>query len=258
VKATPQEPLLLINGYAATGADWDPTFLAELGRSHRVICPDNRGLGGSNRGLGGSELGAEELTIDLMASDLEALLDERGIERLPVVGWSMGGFVAQRLAERAPRRVAALVLIATDPGGPAAVAAAPQIWSQLVDHTGTPREQATRLLGLLFPPPLAAEIDRQFGEVVAAARAQLSVDVLSAQELAMEAWHREVRASIGAGEGPPTLVLHGEEDIVIPAANAELLAERWSAAGGERFAGCGHAVMAQEPRRVAGAIREFL
>ncbi len=246
-----KQPLLLVNGYAATGADWDPTFLAELGRTHRVICPDNRGLGGP-------ELGAAELTIDLMAADLVALLDELEIESAPVVGWSMGGFIAQRLAERAPRRVEALALIATDPGGPAAVEAAPEVWSRLVDHGGTPREQATRLLSLLFPPPLAAAIDRQFGEVVAAARARLPAAVLSAQEAAMEAWHREERPRPQAGEGPPALVLHGEADVVIPVANAELLAQRWTGSGPETFAGCGHAVMAQEPQRVAAAIRGLL
>jgi pimeloyl-ACP methyl ester carboxylesterase len=114
------------------------------------------------------------------------------------------------------------------------------------------------LLSLLFPPPLAAEIDRQLGEVVAAARARLPVAVLSAQEAAMEAWHREERPSKGTGEGPPVQVLHGEEDIVIPASNAELLTRRWPRAGLETFAGCGHAVMAQEPQRVATAIRAFL
>ena len=40
-------PLLLINGYAATGADWDPAFLGLLAADHRVICPDNIGLGAS-------------------------------------------------------------------------------------------------------------------------------------------------------------------------------------------------------------------
>jgi 3-oxoadipate enol-lactonase len=250
VIASPEQPLLLINGYAATSADWDPTFLAELGRTHRVICPDNRGLGGS-------ELGPVVLTIDGMAADLEALLDELRIETVAVVGWSMGGFIAQRLTERAPARVATLALIATDPGGPGAVPTEPAAWSQLIDHGGTPREQATRLLSLLFPAPLAAEIDARFGEVVAAARAHLPVAVLSAQEAAMEAWHREERPRPGVREGPPTLVVHGGEDVVIPAANAGLLSARWRAATPLIFAACGHAVMAQEPRRVAAAIRDF-
>jgi pimeloyl-ACP methyl ester carboxylesterase len=240
-------PLLLINGYAATGKDWDPGFLDALGRSHRVIRPDNRGMGGA-------ELGEEELTIDLMAADIERLLDAEGVERLPVAGWSMGGFVAQQLARRAPARVAALALLDTDPGGAISVPAAPEVWERLVDHSGTPREQASRLIALLFPPPLAAEIDRQFGDLVAAAREQLSPAALRAQEAAMEAWHRDEPAPAAVAD-LPVLVLHGTEDVVIPPANALALAERWPGAHVELFEGCGHALMAQEPERVAELIR---
>jgi pimeloyl-ACP methyl ester carboxylesterase len=244
------EPLLLINGYAATGADWDPTFLAELGRSFRVISPDNRGVGGS-------ELGEAELSVAAMAADMEALLDSLGIEAAPVVGWSMGGFVAQALAARAPGRVSALALLATDPGGPQAVTADPAVWARLCDHSGTPREQATRLIGLLFPPQLAEQIDREFGEVVAEARAGLSTRTLLAQEAAMEAWHRQPQRPL-EGVAVPAAVLHGELDEVIPAANAELLGALLAGAKVEVLAGCGHALMAQEPARVAAAIRELV
>jgi 3-oxoadipate enol-lactonase len=239
-------PLLLVNGYAATGADWDPTFVELLGRSHEVICPDNCGLGGSARG-------DRELTIDSMAADLEALLDERGVERVTVAGWSMGGFVAQRLARRSPQRVSALALISTDPGGPDAIAAAPEVWQQLTDRSGSAREQASRLIPLLFPPPMAGLIDEAFGDLIAAGRAAMSPDVLSAQELAMLAWHRD---GVGDPDGavPPTVVIHGEGDVVIPAANAEPLAARWPGAQVELIAGAAHAVMAQEPKRVVAAI----
>jgi 3-oxoadipate enol-lactonase len=240
-------PLLLINGYAAGAEDWDLTFLAEFEGSYQVLRPDNRGIGAA-------PLGEEELTIEAMAADMEALLDREGIERAPVVGWSMGGFVAQRLALRAPGRVTALALIATDPGGAEAVPAAPEVWARLVDHSGTPREQATRLIGLLFPPPLAAAIDAEFGEVVAAAREAVSPATLRAQEMAMEAWHRDEPPRPG-GDAPPTLVLHGTEDLVIPAANAERLGARWPRARVELFEGGGHGIMAQEPQRIAAAIQ---
>ena len=88
-------PLLLVNGYAATGADWDPSFLGLLAARHRVICLDNVGLGRS--ALSGDELvgGAEG-----MAADMAVLLNALEIERAAVVGWSMGGFIAQALAAR--------------------------------------------------------------------------------------------------------------------------------------------------------------
>ncbi len=242
-------PLLLVNGYAATGLDWDPAFLAALAATHEVICPDNRGLGGSGLGDG-------ELTVDGMAADLETLLDARGVASAAVVGWSMGGFVVQRLARRAPGRVAALALISTDPGGPGTVLAEPEVWARLTDRSGSAREQASRLIALLFPPALAPAIDRDFGELVAAGRAALSAAALDAQEGAMTAWHRDEQAR--AATAPPTLVVHGSEDEVIPAANAELLAERWPGAEVAIVAGAAHAVMAQEPERVAAVIGTLL
>lgn len=241
-------PLLLVNGYAATGADWDPGFLAALAVSHEVICPDNAGVGESDPRPG-------RLTVDALAADLEAILAARGIDSRPVVAWSMGGFAAQRLAETSPQLVSALGLLATDPGGAAAVAADPADWALLTDHSGSPREQASRLIALLFPPSTAEEIDREFGEVVAAARAGLSPAVLSAQEGAMEAWHREDRRP--PVDPPPTLVLHGQEDRIIPVANAGPLAQRWGAAEPEVLAGCGHALMAQQPDALASRLREL-
>jgi pimeloyl-ACP methyl ester carboxylesterase len=239
--------LLLVNGYAASGEDWDPSFLDGLAQSFEVICPDSRGIGDS-------ELGDAGLTVDGMAGDLEALLDALGVERVPLVGWSMGGFVAQRLAMRAPARVTALALLATDPGGAESVLATPATWSRLTDQSGSAREQASRLISLLFPAGLAAEIDRQFGEVVAAARTQLSPQTLLAQEAAIDAWHRDESPGLGRDEVPPTLVIHGDLDVVIPPANAKALAARWPSAQVEIFSGCAHAVMAQEPQRAVELI----
>jgi len=240
-------PLLLINGYAAASEDWDPAFLGGLAESFEVICPDGRGIGES-------ELGEEDLTIDGMAADFEALLDSLEIDRLPVVGWSMGGFVAQRLAVRAPERVAALALLATDPGAPDSTDADPEVWAQLTDRSGTAREQASRLISLLFPPALAADIDRDFGEIVAEARAKLSSSTLRAQEAAMDAWHRE---PLPRGERPglPVLIVHGDADRVIPPANAEALTALWPAARVQVFVDGGHALMAQEPQKIADLIR---
>ncbi len=243
-------PLLLINGYAASSADWDPTFAATLARSFSLICPDNRGMGAS-------ELGdPAALSIDAMADDCERLLDALGLKRATVVGWSMGSYVAQRLATRSPQRVAALGLLASSPPGPEAVSSDPGVWEQLTDHSGTPREQATRLLSLLFPPDVARAIDVQFGEIVAEARAQLSLEALDAQEHALLQWHTEPQPLPGP-DMPPVLVICGSEDIVIPPQNGALLANRWPGARVEQIAGGGHAFMAQEPERVAALIADF-
>jgi pimeloyl-ACP methyl ester carboxylesterase len=244
-------PLLLVNGYAASSADWDPVMLAALARSFTLICPDNRGMGESELG------GPDELTIDAMARDFERLLDALALERVALVGWSMGGFVVQRLALRSPSRFSAIALLASAPAGPGAAPAEPRVWELLTDHSGTPREQATRLIALLFPPDVAPEIDRQFGDVVAAARAQLSPVALAAQERALRAWQTE-RPSPPGADAPPMLALCGDEDVVIPPQNSDALAALWPGGRVEHLAGGGHAFMAQEPARVARLIAGFL
>jgi pimeloyl-ACP methyl ester carboxylesterase len=245
------QPLLLVNGYAASSADWDPTLLQALGRSFTLICPDNRGIGASQLG------DPYELTIDAMATDLQRLLDALGIERTAVAGWSMGSYVAQRLALSDPARVQALVLLASAPGGPTAVSSEPGVWERLTDHSGTPREQATRLIALLFPPDVAPEIDRQFGDVVADARARLSAETLAAQERALQAWH-DVPQALPGSDAPPVLAICGGEDVVIPPQNSDALAARWARTSVERIAGGGHAFMAQAPERVAQLIVDFV
>lgn len=244
-------PLVLLNGYAATKADWDPSFLDALSAGSRVICPDHRGIGDSPPLPG-------ETTIAAMAADALAFMDALGLETVDLAGWSMGGMVAQALAATAPERVRRLVLLSTDHGGPAAVQADPATWERLIDHSGTPREQATRLLSLIFPPDLGAVIDAQFGELVAAARAALPEETLFAQERALAAWHAEPADRRLAAITAPTLVAAGTEDVVIPAANADLLAQALPDARAQTFPGGGHAFMAQVPAELAAAINGFL
>jgi pimeloyl-ACP methyl ester carboxylesterase len=242
-------PLLLVNGYAATGADWDPSFLGVLAARHRVICPDNAGLGSST--LSDDEVvgGAEG-----MAADMLALLDSLAIERAAVVGWSMGGFVAQTLARSAPGRVTALGLIATHTGGPDCVNGEPQVAHELVDHSGTPREQATRLISLLFPPAVAPDFDQRFGDLVATARAALPERVLFMQEEALGSWHGRPTPLPVLDPPLPTAIVHGGLDTVVPPGNAAVLAGVHPKATVEIRPACAHAVMAQEPEAVAATI----
>ena len=168
----------------------------------------------------------------------------------------MGGYVVQRLALRSPPRTSAIALLASGPGGGAGVPAEPHVWGRLTDHSGTPREQATRLISLLFPPDVAVEIDAQFGDIVAEARAAFSAQTLAAQERVLAAWQDEPQPTPGE-DAPPALVIGGELDVIAPPANADALAALWPETTVERIAGGGHAFMAQEPERVAQLISAF-
>lgn len=245
------DPLILINGYAGAKADWDPAFLERLATHSRVICPDNRGIGDS-------PAGSAPITVEQLAADVLAVMDDLGIERAPVAGWSMGGFVAQTLGATARERVSALVLLGTDAGGELSVSAEREVFFRLIDSSGTPRERASRLIHLLFPDPPAAAIEERFGELVAAAQAALDPETLAAQQALMASWHREPCGPRLAAIEAPVLCAHGGADIVIPAANTEALAANLPGSWRAVFSGTGHAFMAMEPDRLAALIGVFL
>ena len=104
------QPLLVLNGFAATSADWDPSFIDGLASFNELILVDHRGIGGSPDN--GKPFGIAQL-----ADDAARVIEALGFERISVLGWSMGGFIAQTLALQHPDRINKLVLLSTDPGG---------------------------------------------------------------------------------------------------------------------------------------------
>jgi pimeloyl-ACP methyl ester carboxylesterase len=244
-------PILLVNGFGATSADWDPSFVDRLASFNELILLNNRGIGGSTDD--GQSFGIEKL-----ADDAARVIEALGIERTSVLGWSMGGFIAQAFAVKYADRVDKLVLLSTDLGGIEADLASPDVWSELVNTSGTPNEQARRLLFLLFPNDVAESFYRQFGDIVTAARAQLSVELLHRQAAAMDGWHRNGVASQLRGIRVPVLIAIGMEDIVIPASNALKLVNAIPGAWLTPFPHSGHAFIAQYPRPLADLINSFL
>jgi len=103
-------PLIVLNGFAATSADWDPSFLDRLASSNEIVLLDNRGIGRSTDN-------GRPFDIAQLADDAARVVEALGIERISVLGWSMGGFIAQGLALQHPERINKLILLSTDPGG---------------------------------------------------------------------------------------------------------------------------------------------
>src|ERR1700753_3470778 len=102
-------PLVLIMGYGLTMEGWDPRLVHALAEHHKVVMFDNAGIGRT------APLPVP-LSIDAMADQTSALIAALGLGRPDVLGWSLGGAVAQALAVRHPAQVRDLVLCATFPG----------------------------------------------------------------------------------------------------------------------------------------------
>ncbi|MGB9475479.1 MAG: alpha/beta hydrolase [Candidatus Udaeobacter sp.] len=244
-------PLVMLNGFAATSADWDPSFTYRLASSNELIVVDNRGIGRSTDD-------GRPFDIAQLADDVFRVVEALRIERVNLLGWSMGGFIAQTLAVQHPGRINKLILLSTDPGGADADVTSADVWSKLIDMSGTSHDQARRLLSLLFPGDVAESIYREFGDTVAAARARLSPSLINRQVAAMHAWHRTGVANGLRDMNVPVLVTTGVADIVIPPSNALRLVNAIPGAWLAQFNGGGHAFMAQFPHPLADLINSFL
>jgi pimeloyl-ACP methyl ester carboxylesterase len=132
-------PLVLIMGLSGTMDAWPPTFVDALARRHRVITFDSEGIRQTTLGPG-------PLTILRMADDTASLMRALHLKRADVLGWSMGGMIAQSLAKRHPRLLRRLVLCATAPGDGHGTPPGPDAIGRLSDPS------AVGAFGLLFPP----------------------------------------------------------------------------------------------------------
>lgn len=240
-------PLILINGFASTMDMWNPPFLEDLARVFRVIVFDNRGTGFTS-------LAETPFSMPLFAEDTVALMDALGTARAFILGLSMGASIAQELVLAHPGRVNRLVLISGTCGGERMVMMQPEVWERLSDKSGTGTEMAERMFSVLFPEDWRTANDPwQYCPEV---RETTSGEVAARQAEALFGWpgsfHRlpEIRC--------PALVVTGAEDVVIPPENSRVLASRIPNARLLEIPGAGHGMQYQYPKKLAGAVAEFL
>jgi 3-oxoadipate enol-lactonase len=234
------EPLLLIQGLGYARWGWEPV-VEPLSRSFEVLIFDNRGIGES-------EVPPGPYTIAEMAADAVQVLDEAGVERAHVVGTSLGGMIAQELALSRPERVSKLVLACTTPGGADAYPM-PQRTVDLMLARATLREFTENAL---TPAVLPDVVDRILAH---RERTDQGYDAWAAQAAAGAGFDASGR--LGALEAP-TLVQHGDGDVVVDPRNGQLLAELIPGARLSVYEGGGHLFFWQEPERFVRELEEFL
>jgi 3-oxoadipate enol-lactonase len=228
-------PVLLIMGLGMNATGWWRTIpaLAEF----RVIAFDNRGVGRSERVPG-------PYTAAVMADDAVSVLDEAGVDRAHVYGISLGGMIAQEVALRHPERVRALVLGATTAGGSNLVPASDDVNAFVRLRAQMTAEHA---VWASVPINYARRTRLEGGDRIAEDIAQrlrfpVEPEYYSAQLAAAhghEARVEDIRA--------PTLVVHGEEDVLVPPANGERLAELIPDAELSMWPGAAHLYFTDEP-----------
>lgn len=228
------EPLLFL--HAAGGLGREMEFHARLGRRFDVIAPDHPGFGKSD------DFPEFDTVGDLVYHYLD-VLDALGLDRVHLVGASLGGWIAAELAVAASHRLRSLVLLS--PAG-----------LRLPDHPVadifmmTPAELVATLFETPPPPPPPPGIDA----ILAIARNNAAAARFSwAPYMSNPKLERRLhRITV------PTLVAASPADRLIPVAHARRYAERIAGARYAEVTGCGHAMPAEKPAEVAGLITDFI
>ena len=200
-----------------------------------------------NRGSGRSQAPLRPTSMPELAADAVGLLDELDIASAHVYGVSMGGMIAQEVALRFPERVRGLVLGCTSPGGPRSVrptvrelrvvaAAAASAPRSPVDGT---------LAAVLFSERFRRDEPERARFLLEHFRRHLPAAQGVAAQLLASVFHDTV-SRLDQVQAP-TLVLHGERDVMAPLDNARMLAERIPNAELAIVPGAGHAYALERP-----------
>lgn len=252
--ASNPQTLLLISGLGAQRLRWTDSFCERLAQQGlRVIRHDNRDAGESSHF---SQYAAPDLsalarglrpalpyTLDDMAHDALALLDELGVQRAHLAGRSMGGMVAQLMACHAPDRIASLTSIMSSTGNPALPAAAPDVMALLTAGDGL--DPMTRKLN--FARRIASPA-WSFDEAEQRALFEEELRRSAAAGADAGAFGRQLAALVMAGDlraqlatlRLPVLVIHGAADPLIPPACGEDTAASIAGAQLLMIGGMGH------------------
>jgi 3-oxoadipate enol-lactonase len=229
-------PVLLLNGWTASGLVWPAALVERLERRFRVIRPDNRGSGWSRSA-------PAPFTLEDLADDARGILYQLGAERVRVLGFSMGGMIAQVLARRDPELVERLVLVSTSPPSPAHISASDATTWEMFRRRGRNqsladylRELWTMAAGHELAEQRPAIIDELVGQLLDRPTPRGGA---MAQARAAGTWH-------GTGQlariTAPTVVVHGRKDVLRPVGNGMRLARLIRTAEYVELRGAGHLV----------------
>lgn len=240
-------PVLLGHSLLCDGRMWGHVA-PDLARRHRVLNVEARGHGRS--GVGGP------FSLDDLGGDWLAILDREGIDRAVLVGLSMGGMTAMRLALRAPERVAGLALLDTsaDPE-PWKARLKYRVMAEIVRHVGLPRRFVETVSRAFF----GATTRRERPDLVAAeAERLLARDTRPLYHATRAVFDRGgVLHRLGA-IACPTLVLVGAEDAATPPSRARRIAAAIPGARLAEVPRAGHLTPLEAPTAVLEALTAFL
>jgi pimeloyl-ACP methyl ester carboxylesterase len=259
------DPIILFNGASDSMDAWDPSFLTEISSNHTVIAFDQRGIGNST-------VGSKPYTYQQLANDTAGLLDALKIPKADVMGYSLGGHIAQAFTISYPDKVNSLILVASTCGGKDGIPKPPEflkLQSDIVNKTqnNIPVTQELKALnvaslgsGWVKLHPESVDIP---ANITSFQQMKSGVNPETLKNQANLAIWEETNWSGACDEeaklAKPTLVITGTDDNnYMPHGNALILASKIPGAWLVQIKDAGHAVMNQYPDEISKILNTFL
>ena len=206
-------PVVFLTHLAAVLDNWDPRVVDGIAAEHRVITFDNRGVGASS--------GSTPTTIGEMASDAVAFIRALGFDQVDLFGFSMGGMIAQVIAQEEPQLVRKMILAGTGPAGGDGIDKVSRI-----SYLDTARGLLTRQDPKQFLFFTRTSNGRRAGKEFLARLKErtedgdkpISVASFRAQLKAIHRWGQQQPTDL-ASIHQPVLVMNGESDKMVPTKN---------------------------------------
>jgi pimeloyl-ACP methyl ester carboxylesterase len=245
-------PLLLCNRFRGTIDDWDPALLKVFARDRDVIVFDGPGVGHS--------AGVAASTVAEMAAGALELVSALDLAAVDLLGWSLGGFVAQSIALTRPTLVRRLIIAGSKPGP---VPGAPAPDPEVGQVAGKPVNDAEDLLYLFFPPSPegraagVASLERISATPHPAVVSSAGVHAQSAALMSWSsgtesAWDRLTELEM------PILVAAGAQDQLMDAYHSYAMVRRLPNANLLIYGDAGHAFLFQRPEQFGRQAVDFL
>jgi len=242
------DPLIMCIGYASNMDFWSTEVIEILQQKYKVIVFDYRGMGYSTNT-------DTSFTINTLAEDVNELLIALGISKAHVLGWSMGGYVAQMFAINHPEKVDKLVLYATNCGDIITINPSQEIIDILSNPSATPDEQ----LSTLFPDDWLATHPEPW-KYLPDANEPFNPATIGLQYFAVQGWLSQGGGSAGHlyQLKMPVLLICGNKDKVVPCENSSILADSIPSSSLIKVNDSGHGLMFQLPETFSNYVSTFL
>ncbi|GAA3105386.1 pimeloyl-ACP methyl ester carboxylesterase [Kribbella aluminosa] len=213
-------PVVFLTHLAAVLDNWDPRVVDGIAAKHRVITFDNRGVGASS--------GSTPTTVEAMAHDAVSFIRGLGLDQVDLFGFSLGGMIAQVIAELEPQLVRKLIIAGTGPAGGEGIDKVTRITYLDVTRGLLSRTDPKQYLFFTRTPNGIRAGEEFLGRLQERTRDRdkpISVRAFRAQLKAIHRWGLQSPAAL-ANIHQPVLVANGDKDRMVPTENTVELDRR--------------------------------